>query len=400
MVVDYQGQDITVEQGTFRGSSDMKIPYPQRLELARTPTPLEPLKRLSAELGVQLYVKRDDLTGAATTGNKVRKLEFLLAEAVHTGCDTRDHGRRRAVEPPPRHGGAGGQAGAAAAACCCACPSPKSPPPTEGNILLDRLAGGPDLLGARTRSTGAAPRPSSAVANEQQAAGHKCYVIPEAGSNPLGAWGYVRCAEELADQLPPGHGDDRLRVRLGRHRRRPDHGLQAARPAVPRGRHQRLRGPRLLRARHQRDRGAGQERLRAQAPVRPRGRRDHRRLRGPRATPRAGRGADAHPRRGPQRGADPRPRLHRQGLLRPDPGAQAQARQPRPAGDLRAHRRHLRPLRQGRRAGAAAVRTTGHGQRAMVAHATRSAGATSGDGGILIMARHRRDLERRRRWQR
>ncbi|MEZ4235526.1 MAG: pyridoxal-phosphate dependent enzyme [Myxococcota bacterium] len=55
---------------------------PARLRLARAPTPLERLERLSAETGLDLWVKRDDLTGLGLSGNKVRKLEFLLADAV------------------------------------------------------------------------------------------------------------------------------------------------------------------------------------------------------------------------------------------------------------------------------------------------------------------------------
>src|SRR3989304_8725188 len=61
---------------------------PKRLSLARLPTPIEKLERLSRRLGVELYVKRDDLTGLVETGNKVRKLEFLVAEALSGGADT------------------------------------------------------------------------------------------------------------------------------------------------------------------------------------------------------------------------------------------------------------------------------------------------------------------------
>src|SRR4030042_5217377 len=68
-------------------SKATSIPYPSRVSLARVPTPLEPLKRLSDRLGVDLYVKRDDLTGVELTGNKVRKLEFVLADALHQGAD-------------------------------------------------------------------------------------------------------------------------------------------------------------------------------------------------------------------------------------------------------------------------------------------------------------------------
>ena len=60
----------------------MKTFSPPRIDLARLPTPVQPLRRLGRELGVELYVKRDDLTGAALSGNKIRKLEFVMADAL------------------------------------------------------------------------------------------------------------------------------------------------------------------------------------------------------------------------------------------------------------------------------------------------------------------------------
>src|SRR5438270_11690104 len=60
---------------------------PPRVSLGVFPTPLEPLPRLSAELGIEVLIKRDDLTGLALGGNKVRKLEMLLADAVAQGAD-------------------------------------------------------------------------------------------------------------------------------------------------------------------------------------------------------------------------------------------------------------------------------------------------------------------------
>ena len=78
--------------------SSQKIPYPARLDLARTPTPLEPLSRLSEKFGVEMHVKRDDLTSADLTGNKVRKLEFLLADALAKGSDT-SSGNTMAIGP-------------------------------------------------------------------------------------------------------------------------------------------------------------------------------------------------------------------------------------------------------------------------------------------------------------
>src|SRR6185436_8684699 len=65
---------------------DATVNTPRRLSLAHLPTPIQKLPRLSAELGVDLYVWRDDLTGFVESGNKVRKLEFLLAEAVAQGA--------------------------------------------------------------------------------------------------------------------------------------------------------------------------------------------------------------------------------------------------------------------------------------------------------------------------
>ena len=64
-----------------------------RLTLATLPTPLEPLPRLSAEMGgANIYVKRDDLTGLAMGGNKVRQFEYQVAQAVEEGCDVLVHG--------------------------------------------------------------------------------------------------------------------------------------------------------------------------------------------------------------------------------------------------------------------------------------------------------------------
>ena len=64
----------------------MTTKFPHRLSLARLPTPLEPLRRLSSEIdGPLIWMKRDDLTGSALSGNKIRKLEFSLAAALEQG---------------------------------------------------------------------------------------------------------------------------------------------------------------------------------------------------------------------------------------------------------------------------------------------------------------------------
>jgi len=69
--------------------ADPTLHYPDRLALAQLPTPLQPLDRLSAQFsGPRIWVKRDDLTDCALSGNKIRKLDFTLARALAQGCDT------------------------------------------------------------------------------------------------------------------------------------------------------------------------------------------------------------------------------------------------------------------------------------------------------------------------
>ncbi len=179
------------------------LPYPDRIPLAQTPTPVEPLARLSKRWGIELLVKRDDLTGAALTGNKVRKLEFLLAEAQARRADTvitcggaqSNHCRATAV--------AARQLGMDSTLLL-RTPDPANPPPVDGNILLDKLVGAElrfiTPADYRDRAAGMAR-----VADELRARGRHPYVIPEGGSNALGAWGYVRCVEELSRALSPGH---------------------------------------------------------------------------------------------------------------------------------------------------------------------------------------------------
>jgi D-cysteine desulfhydrase len=176
-----------------------KIAYPPRLDLANIPTPLKPLKNFGKKFGVELYVKRDDLTGSGLSGNKIRKLEFVLADAIEYGADTiltcggaqSNHARATAI---------------AAVTLGFHCrlilrtPDPSNPPPLEGNILLDRLVGSEIVW-----ITPAEYIRRDEIFKQEAAAlsrlGRKPYIIPEGASNALGAWGYIRAAEELANDL-------------------------------------------------------------------------------------------------------------------------------------------------------------------------------------------------------
>ena len=185
--------------------STKKIPYPARLDLARTPTPLEPLSRLGERFGVEMHVKRDDLTGADLTGNKVRKLEFLLADALAKGSDTivtcgaaqSNHARATAI--------AAARLGLTAHLLL-RTRDPGKPPPVEGNILLDRLVGA-EIVWLTFKEYGQRGEMLARAAESLRASGKTPYLIPEGGSNALGAWGYVRAVEELVldlDSLPGG----------------------------------------------------------------------------------------------------------------------------------------------------------------------------------------------------
>ncbi len=170
-----------------------------RARFAHLPTPLEPMPRLSAALGgPELYVKRDDCTGLAGGGNKTRKLEFLLGEALDQGCDTLV--TQGAVQSNHVR-----QTAAAAAHFGLACEiileertgSKALDYNQSGNVLLDRLLGGK----LRTVPAGTDMNAALAqVADEVRARGGIPYIIPGGGSNAIGALGYVDCAIELVRQ--------------------------------------------------------------------------------------------------------------------------------------------------------------------------------------------------------
>lgn len=171
---------------------------PAALGLPRLPTPIEELRRLPAALGLpgRLFVKRDDLTGCALSGNKIRKLDFLLKDALDQGADTvitcggiqSNHARATAV--------AAARLGLRARLVL------RGQAPEDGP--LGNLALGA-LVGARVRwiSPEQYPERDAIMAEEAaalRAAGRRPYVIPEGGSNALGARGYSACVDEILEQ--------------------------------------------------------------------------------------------------------------------------------------------------------------------------------------------------------
>lgn len=167
-----------------------------RAALCHRPTPLEPMPRLSEHLGGPgLWIKRDDCTGLATGGNKTRKLEFLVGEALEQKADmlvTQGAVQSNHVRQT------------AAAACragldCHALLERRVPDVGEeyersGNILLDHLFGAT----VEYRESGLDMNAEAVRVVERLAAdGRRPYFIPGGGSNPVGALGYADCAREL-----------------------------------------------------------------------------------------------------------------------------------------------------------------------------------------------------------
>ena len=162
-----------------------------RVNLAYLPTPLERMNRLTDHLGgPELWIKRDDLTGLAFGGNKTRKLELLLADAVHNQC------RLLLTRGAPQSNHCRQTAAAAArmGLDCSLILTGKPPALDSGNLLLDQL------MGAHLIWTGEED-PDEVLGNRYQdavAAGREPYLIPYGGSNVLGATAYVLAMEELA----------------------------------------------------------------------------------------------------------------------------------------------------------------------------------------------------------
>ncbi|WP_422880962.1 D-cysteine desulfhydrase [Pantoea agglomerans] len=169
-----------------------------RLELLGAPTPLEHLPRLSDYLGRDIFIKRDDFTPVAMGGNKLRKLEFLAADALREGADVlltagaiqSNHVRQTAAV-----------AARLGLKCVALLENPIGTHTenylSNGNRLLL------DLMDAEVIMVDALNNPAEQLAEQAtrlEAQGYRPYIVPVGGSNALGALGYVECAQEIAHQ--------------------------------------------------------------------------------------------------------------------------------------------------------------------------------------------------------
>ncbi len=173
-------------------------PFP-RVPFCHAPTPFEPAWRLAASLGgPRLLIKRDDATGLALGGNKARKLEFLVGEALSLGATTlltagglQSNHVRQTAAAAAKHGLG------CKAVLVDRVPNRGLSYTTSGNILLN------SVLGAQARCVSAGTDVEAslgAAAEEVRAEGGVPYVIPIGGSTAVGALGYVDCAREILEQ--------------------------------------------------------------------------------------------------------------------------------------------------------------------------------------------------------
>ncbi|WP_244915456.1 D-cysteine desulfhydrase family protein [Vibrio hyugaensis] len=176
-----------------------KTKLSERVEILPGRTPIEFAPRLSKMLGCNLFFKRDDCTGLAGGGNKARKLEYLVADALIKGADTlitfggiqSNHARQTA-------------AAAAKFGLHCELILEHIDAHSEleyyknGNALLDNLLGANvHVLSSEQTASEYSVQLTSKLAKQ----GRKPYLIPVGGSNILGSYGYVRCAYEIIQQL-------------------------------------------------------------------------------------------------------------------------------------------------------------------------------------------------------
>ena len=167
-------------------------------------TPIHPLPRFAEAIGLGgCWIKRDDLTGIAFGGNKLRKLEFLIGDALSKGCDLLITGG----SPQSNHARLTAAVARKAGMDAWLCFSGNNPGTVQGNLLLDTLFGAKIFMTGKYGSE-ALLSEMKELARKADMEGRRPYVIPVGGSTPIGDYGYKRAWDEWLSQadklsLPP-----------------------------------------------------------------------------------------------------------------------------------------------------------------------------------------------------
>ncbi|MDX1491067.1 MAG: D-cysteine desulfhydrase family protein [Pseudohongiellaceae bacterium] len=170
---------------------------PPRMELARLPTPITPLTRFALPAGSpRVWVKRDEMTGTEVSGNKIRKLEFSLAQAKEEGCDViitcgglqSNHCRATAI--------LGARLGLEVHLILRG--QPEEVP--DGNHFLDLLVGA-NITYLAEEKFSRHPELARELQREYEAKGSKAFFIPTGASDEIGLWGYLNACQELKENF-------------------------------------------------------------------------------------------------------------------------------------------------------------------------------------------------------
>lgn len=169
---------------------------PKSISIANLPTKIEKLERLSKELDKNIYIKRDDQTGTEISGNKIRKLEFAVKEALDNGCDylitcggiQSNHARATAAVAAKLGMGSylvlrGNQES-----------------DVEGNYFLDKILGANIKFVTPEEYRENRMNIMENIEEELAKEGHKAYILPEGASNGIGSFGYYKAMEEILEQ--------------------------------------------------------------------------------------------------------------------------------------------------------------------------------------------------------
>lgn len=168
----------------------------KKLSLANFPTKIEKLEKISNESGVNIYIKRDDQTGSEISGNKIRKLEYSIYEALENGCDTlitcggiqSNHARATAA------------AGIKLDMRAILVLRSDETPEMEGNYFLDKVIGADVRIISSDDYRERRMEIMQKIKAESDAEGHKAYIIPEGASNGIGSLGYYSAMKEIKEQ--------------------------------------------------------------------------------------------------------------------------------------------------------------------------------------------------------
>lgn len=174
----------------------MSIKFPPREKWARLPTPIEKLEHLSKELGLELFVKRDDQTGFEWSGNKIRKLEFFAADAKQKGatCLVTCGGVQS------NHCRATAALAAKLGLRCVLLLRGEAPDQPTANNLLDQVFGAEIFYLTHEQYYVGMAELRLLLEEQIKAQGGKTYFIPEGGSSGLGCFGYASAYQEIAEQ--------------------------------------------------------------------------------------------------------------------------------------------------------------------------------------------------------